>query len=328
MSDALVSVVVPSHDHGPTLRPAVRSALAQTHSQLELLIVGDGMPAAAADVARELEREHERVRLFEFEKGERHGEAHRHTVLCSEARGDLVLYLSDDDLWLPDHVERVVAALAEADLVGATVVKIDPDGSLAVHPHDLSSAVTAELMLSDARPYNRVPLSVIAHTMAAYRRHPGWAPAPEGLWTDLNFLRGFVADDSMRRASVTEVTCLSFPSPQRRSVELEQRAAESEAWLRRIEDPAGLEQVRAELEAAYRNAFVELDFAYQQVYHQLEVARARIADLEPELGARERLVAAEAELIAMRGTLRWRAGGVLDRPRRALRSLRRGHAER
>ena len=86
ISDALVSVVMPSHDHGPTLRPAVRSALAQTHSQLELLIVGDGMPAAAADVARELEREHERVRLFEFEKGERHGEAHRHTVLSSEAR--------------------------------------------------------------------------------------------------------------------------------------------------------------------------------------------------------------------------------------------------
>lgn len=325
MSEALVSVVVPSHDHGPTLRPAVRSALAQTHSRLELLIVGDGMPPAAAAVARELEREHERVRLFEFEKGKRHGEAHRHTVLSNEARGELVLYLSDDDLWLPDHVERVAAALATADLVGATVVKIDPGGSLAVHPHDLSSPVTAELMLSNARPYNRLPLSVIAHTMAAYRRHPGWAPAPEGLWTDLHFLRGFVADESVRRASVTEITSLSFPSPERVSVELEQRAAESEAWLARIEDPAGLEQLRAELEAAYRHAFVELDFAYQQVYHLREVAEARIAELEAQ---EQRAAAAEAELITMRGTLRWRAGGVLDRPRRAWRSLRRGGAER
>src|SRR3954447_5173740 len=68
----LVSVIVPSHDHGPTLAPAVRSALRQTVDGLEVLIVGDGMPASAAEIARGLAREHECVRLFEFEKGARH----------------------------------------------------------------------------------------------------------------------------------------------------------------------------------------------------------------------------------------------------------------
>jgi len=52
----LVSVVVPTHDHGPTLGPAVRSALRQTVDELEVLIVGDGMPAAAGEIARGLLR--------------------------------------------------------------------------------------------------------------------------------------------------------------------------------------------------------------------------------------------------------------------------------
>ena len=108
--------MVPTHDHGPTLVPAVRSALRQTVAELEVLIVGDGMPPAAAEIARRLEREHERVRLFEFEKGARHGEMHRDRVIEGEARGRFVLYLSDDDLWLPEHAERLVAALAERGL--------------------------------------------------------------------------------------------------------------------------------------------------------------------------------------------------------------------
>lgn len=316
--------MVPTHDHGPTLRPTVESALEQTHAELELLIVGDGMPEAAAAVARELEREHEQVRLFEFDKGERHGEANRHTVLTGEARGDLVLYLSDDDLWLPDHVARMVAALGHADLVAGTAVKIRGDSSNMVHAHDLASPVTVRLMLSDKRPYNRVPLSVIAHTAAAYSRHPlGWSPAPEGLWTDLHFLRGFIAGESMRIRSVTEVTCLNLASPDRTSFSLHQRVAESEAWLGRIRDPGGLAEVRADIDAAYRSAVAQLDLDYQQVHDWLMAANDRVAELESLVSSNEgRARAAEAELAATRATRRWRAAGALiDRPRDALRLL-------
>src|SRR5438876_12186578 len=39
-----VTVLVPTHDHGPLLRLSLRSALTQTVSELEIFVVGDGVP--------------------------------------------------------------------------------------------------------------------------------------------------------------------------------------------------------------------------------------------------------------------------------------------
>ena len=41
--------------------------------------------------------------MFDFPKGDRHGEAHRHAALA-EARGELVAHICDDDLWFPEHL--------------------------------------------------------------------------------------------------------------------------------------------------------------------------------------------------------------------------------
>jgi hypothetical protein len=46
------TVLIPTHDHGPTLRYSVAAALAQTVKDIEVFIVGDGMREAARDVAR------------------------------------------------------------------------------------------------------------------------------------------------------------------------------------------------------------------------------------------------------------------------------------
>ena len=162
----------------PWYRP-IRSALRQTLAELEVLIVGDGMPSAAAEIARRLEREHERVRLFEFEKGARHGEIHRDRVIEDDARGRFVLYLSDDDLWLPEHAERLVAALAEADFVGGTAASVRPQGLALTPAHDLSRPDFRPLLLSRSRVWNAIPLSVAGHSRAAYlRTEARWSPAP------------------------------------------------------------------------------------------------------------------------------------------------------
>jgi GalNAc5-diNAcBac-PP-undecaprenol beta-1,3-glucosyltransferase len=124
------TVVVPTYDHGPTLRHSVGSALRQTVDDIEVLIVGDGMPDDAREVALELERSDERVRVLVNPKGESRGELHRHAAL-GEARGRLVFYLSDDDLWFPDHVESMTASLAAAgaDFVHAPPIWRMDDGS-------------------------------------------------------------------------------------------------------------------------------------------------------------------------------------------------------
>ena len=57
------TVIVPTHDHGPTLRFALASALAQTVEDIEVLVVGDGVPNVTHEIVGELSRRDERVRF-------------------------------------------------------------------------------------------------------------------------------------------------------------------------------------------------------------------------------------------------------------------------
>lgn len=296
----LVSVLVPTVDHGPTLRHSVASALAQElDGGLEVLIVGDGMAPQAAAVARELAAAEERVRLFEFPKGPRNGEVHRHAVLEDEARGRHVLYLSDDDLWMPRHAAMLVEALSEADFAAATAVNVDPEGRFTVLPHDLALPGYRALALSDRRHWNHMPLSVAAHTMDAYRRlDVGWDTSPEGIWSDLFFYRRFLAEDWVRAASVAEASCLVLPSPQRREMSPEQRAEELGRWAEQLRTLAGLAAVSVKIDAAYRAQAIGAELARQELHDWqlqqaawIEEAQRYVTELEAELGEAHRRVA-------------------------------------
>ena len=62
---SLVSVVVPTFNSGPHLTQTLASVLAQTHRDLELIVVDDGSSDGTPDVVRALARTDDRVRLFE-----------------------------------------------------------------------------------------------------------------------------------------------------------------------------------------------------------------------------------------------------------------------
>ena len=125
------TVLIPTHDHGATLLYSTRSALAQTVREIEVFIVGDGMSPDTTLAADELEHADTRVRVFRYPKGPRHGEIHRHSALA-EASGAIVCYLSDDDLWLPNHVEVMEELLRVADFAHTLGIRVQPDGRLRV----------------------------------------------------------------------------------------------------------------------------------------------------------------------------------------------------
>lgn len=107
-----VSVVVPTHDRPVPLRRAVASALAQTVSDLEIIVVDDG----SAEPAR---FDDERVRVLRHETALGAPAARNAGVAAS--RGDVVAFLDDDDEWLPAKLARQLAVLEarpELALVG------------------------------------------------------------------------------------------------------------------------------------------------------------------------------------------------------------------
>jgi GT2 family glycosyltransferase len=102
-----VSVVVPAYNRAASVSRAVDSALAQTLTDIEVLVVDDASTDATAEVVGAYDDP--RVRLFQHETN-RGGSAARNTGI-DHARGTYVAFLDSDDEWLPHKLEKQVNCL-------------------------------------------------------------------------------------------------------------------------------------------------------------------------------------------------------------------------
>jgi GalNAc5-diNAcBac-PP-undecaprenol beta-1,3-glucosyltransferase len=301
------TVLIPTHSHGATLRYAAASVLAQTVESLEVFIVLDGPTAETRAVAVEVADLDDRVRLFLNEKGERHGEAHRDVAL-RQASGRIVCYLSDDDMWFPDHVEYLDELLQDADLAHSLPVVALPSGDFGLpYLGDLADPWYHEWMQG---PHNFVPLSATGHTLQSYRALPdGWSPAPPGMWTDLHMWRKFLAVPGLRLVTGGRPTLLHFPSSSRPGTDSADRLAEIETWVRRLQDPGGWAELR-------RGATERLSLRAAALHKQLWIATGELGELRSQLTteaadrrrAQAALDAVNAELATVLGSVAYRAG--------------------
>src|SRR5215212_6860014 len=98
----------------PLLLPcAIESVLEQAIGDFDLCVICDGAPPETVACAEEYARRDPRVKVLVFPKGERHGEAHRHTAL-SDSAARYVAHITDDDLWFPDHLAEMEKLLSGA----------------------------------------------------------------------------------------------------------------------------------------------------------------------------------------------------------------------
>jgi glycosyltransferase involved in cell wall biosynthesis len=100
------TVVMAAHNTAETVAAAVRSVLAQTREDFELIVVDDGSTDRTAEVVRGFDDP--RVRLLQLS----HGGAAAARVAGIEA-GDapLISLIDSDDLWMPTYLEAMGAAL-------------------------------------------------------------------------------------------------------------------------------------------------------------------------------------------------------------------------
>jgi glycosyltransferase involved in cell wall biosynthesis len=101
-----VSVVIPVHNGERYLAQAVESVLAQTHRDLELLIVDDGSTDGSRAVMERYARNDARIRVLSQERRGHVAAANRG---LEEARCEWVARLDADDVFLPEKLERQLA---------------------------------------------------------------------------------------------------------------------------------------------------------------------------------------------------------------------------
>lgn len=244
------TVLIPTHNHGRLLLAAVRSVLRQTVQDFEIFIIGDGITEETREAVTEALAMDGRVRFFDHPKTPRTGEPYRHLAL-RDATGAVVCYLSDDDLWLPNHLEVFCRALEHADVVHSLPCWIDAEGALC---SSLIDWAVPEWLQWTLDGQNKVCLSTAGHTMEFYHRLPhGWQTTPTGRYTDHFMWEQMLAMPGVRAACTGHTTVINFPTPLRRDWTLKRREEELIAWENRIAERPGelLDETRRALARAY-----------------------------------------------------------------------------
>lgn len=122
-----VSVVIATYDRPFNLALAIESVLGQSKSCHEIMVIGDHCNPETAEVLAGIDDPKVRYVNLPSRCGE---QSIPNSVGMALASGDVIAFLNHDDLWLPDHLEISLAALADptVDLVttAAAVFLTDP----------------------------------------------------------------------------------------------------------------------------------------------------------------------------------------------------------
>ena len=124
----VVSVILTACNVAPFIEQAAESALRQTHTQLELIIVDDGSTDGSAEKADALTDP--RVRVIHQRNA---GSSAARNAGIEAARGRYLAFLDGDDYWLPEKVARQVALLEshpEVDLSFSLSITVHAFGNV------------------------------------------------------------------------------------------------------------------------------------------------------------------------------------------------------
>ena len=120
-----VTVVIPTYNRGHIIARAVASALAQTHEDLDVLVVDDGSTDDTADRLKAIGD----LRL-QYVVRPHAGVSATRNAGVKLATGDLLSFLDSDDEWKPNKLQREIAFFEqhpELDAVFTDLEKYDGD---------------------------------------------------------------------------------------------------------------------------------------------------------------------------------------------------------
>lgn len=266
-----ITVVIPTHDRRDTMLLALGSALSQTRRPAQVLVVADGCSDGTADAVRGLGDP--RVEVLDLPKGPGYGYGHRNEAL-RRARGDVVAWLADDDLYLPDHLERVGAIFdaEQADLVSTPACIVHEDDRLEALWTDWGIPFYRELFL---RGENRTPASAVSHTLRSAIDVGGWrAELPREADMDL-WQRMLLA--GARPVSTSAPTVLHFRATTR-DQDYADRVRQNSSFAARLRRPHEQAALRSEMDRAVHRRTADVEQrarAAEQARTDAEVAVRR-----------------------------------------------------
>ena len=127
--DRLVSVVIPTHNRVDLLPRAVKSAMCQTYTNVEINVVSDGSTDDTDRVMKELCAADSRVHYYSYHPGK--GGNHARNVGIEKSLGEFVAFLDDDDEWHADKIVEQLKVFDSDSRIGLVCTGIN-----SVHPQE------------------------------------------------------------------------------------------------------------------------------------------------------------------------------------------------
>ncbi|HXZ47648.1 MAG TPA: glycosyltransferase [Usitatibacter sp.] len=192
-----VSILIRTCDRPGSLREALASCANQTHGNLEVVVVEDGLPRSGGVV----EEFRGRLELRYRATGGRVGRARAGNLALAEATGEWLNFLDDDDVLFADHVEVLLEAALDAGVAGAyglaweTQTAPGPSG----RPEEVMHS-TRHRQAFDRLTlwhHNFLPIQAVLFHRRLYERHGGFAEDMDrledwNLWTRYTLADRFV----------------------------------------------------------------------------------------------------------------------------------------
>lgn len=127
--EPLVSVIVPAFNAAQYVRDTLESVLAQTHRNIEVIVVDDGSTDDTPEIVSEIAATDPRVRLMRQANA---GAAAARNTGIAAAQGAFIAPVDADDLWHPTKIAKQLARMRESrpevGLVYCWSAKIDAEG--------------------------------------------------------------------------------------------------------------------------------------------------------------------------------------------------------
>jgi glycosyltransferase involved in cell wall biosynthesis len=228
-----VTVIMATHNWATVLPYSIGSALGQTFTDFELLVMGDGCTDDSGSVVTSMGDP--RVQWCDLTPRVGHQSGPNNEGI-RRAKGEIIAYMGHDDLWLPNHLSVLVRAIdGGARFVFGSTLMINPKRRPVRWPNK-------EWTYS---PGEWIPPTTVAHERALIDAIGGWRhPRLTGSLDSEGDLWRRMSEYCEPPQRQDELTSLKLSASTREGVYRERPHHEQEYWLGRIEAGDSLHRAR------------------------------------------------------------------------------------
>lgn len=127
----MITIGIPIYNAEDFLADAIKSILAQSHQNFELILINDGSKDNSLEIAKDFAKQDSRIRVIS--DGVNKKLPARLNQIIREAKGDFIVRMDADDVMHPQRIEKQLSFLEDNkkyDLVSSGLISIDSQNTV------------------------------------------------------------------------------------------------------------------------------------------------------------------------------------------------------